>query len=105
MKNLQVLKRPIITEKSMNASNEGKYTFEVDIQARKDEIASAVEKTFGVHVKSLTTITVHGKSRRTGRKRKVVAATPTKKAIVRLAAGEKIEAFSVGGAETKGSAK
>lgn len=105
MKNLQVLKRPIITEKSMDASTKGKYTFEVDIQARKDEIASAVEKTFGVHVKSLSTITVHGKSRRTGKKRKVVAASTTKKAIVRLAAGEKIEIFNVGGTETKGSTK
>lgn len=105
MKNLQVLKRPIITEKSMNASAEGKYTFEVDTQARKDEIAKAVEKAFGVHVKGLTTITVHGKTRRTGRKRKVVAASPTKKAIVRLTAGEKIDVFSAGGAETKGSTK
>jgi len=95
MKNEQVFKKPIVTEKSLAAAALGKYTFEVDSRAEKGEIARAVERAFGVHVVSLRTIRKKGKTRRSGSRRKKIVVSGTKKAIVKLRSGEKIEAFTV----------
>lgn len=99
MKQTQVLKRPVITEKSLMAATFGQYTFEVDTQAKKPEIARAIEKAFGVHVKSLKTINLKGKKRRFGRRRAEIALPDKAKAIAKLAQGEKIDLFSVPGQE------
>lgn len=79
-----VLKRPLVTEKSTLSLSEGKYTFEVDRQATKKEIAKAVEDTFGVHVKGVQTIRIK------------TLQSDWKKAIVQLAEGEKIDIFETG---------
>ena len=88
-----VIIRPVITEKSMNAMGEKKYTFLVHPEANKTQIKEAVEKMFeGTKVKSVNTINRDGKKKRRGM---VVGKTAkTKKAIVALTEESKdIEIF------------
>lgn len=88
----QVLRRPLVTEKT-NGLRELKndYVFEVASDANKIEIRQAVERLFGVQVKSVRTAVVRGKFRRT---KKGVGQKPNwKKAIVTLDAGQTIELF------------
>ena len=88
-----VIIRPVITEKSMNAMGEKKYTFLVHPEANKTQIKEAVEKMFeGTKVKSVNTINNDGKKKRRGM---VVGKTAkTKKAIVALTEESKdIEIF------------
>ena len=88
-----VIIRPVITEKSMNAMGEKKYTFLVHPEANKTMIKEAVEKMFdGTKVKSVNTMNLDGKKKRRGM---VVGKTAkTKKAIVALTEESKdIEIF------------
>ena len=88
-----VILKPIVTEKSMNAMGEKKYTFMVHPEANKSQIKEAVEKMFeGTKVKSLNTINLDGKNKRRGM---VVGKTAkSKKAIVALTEDSKdIEIF------------
>lgn len=83
MKNLyQVLKKPVITEKSMAQAMRGKYTFEVEKRCSKEEVGRAVEKVFKVTVLGVRTANAHDGG---------------KKATVTLKEGDKIELFEVGG--------
>lgn len=88
----QVLRRPLITEKSTIAREEQNVvTFAVDPRANKHEIRNAVETLFDVKVTDVRTIRMPRKSRRLGR---FVGRRPEwKKAIVRLAQGQRIEFF------------
>ena len=61
-----IIKRPIVTEKSMGQTAERKYTFEVAKDVNKIEIKKAVEQAFGVKVKSVNTMVVLGKIKRQG---------------------------------------
>ena len=96
MANIQyydVILKPVITEKSMNALTEKKYTFLVHPEANKTMIKEAVEKMFpGTKVDSVNTMNQMGKKRRRGM---IVGRTAkTKKAIVKLTADSKeIEIF------------
>ena len=96
MANIQyydVILKPVVTEKSMNAMAEKKYTFLVHPEANKAQIKEAVEKMFeGTKVKSVNTINSDGKKKRRGM---VVGKTAkTKKAIVALTEESKdIEIF------------
>ncbi|MCL6489037.1 MAG: 50S ribosomal protein L23 [Alicyclobacillus mali] len=82
-----LIKRPIITERSTELMEENKYVFEVDRRANKVEIRKAIEKLFDVQVESVHTMNVHGKQKRVG---KFVGRTPDwKKAIVKLKPGSK----------------
>lgn len=56
-----IIVKPIITEKSNDAMQEGKYTFKVAKNATKPEIAKAVEKLFNVKVLKVNTINIDGK--------------------------------------------
>ena len=86
-----IIKRPIITEQSMAAATEKKYTFEVAKDANKIEIAKAVEELFGVKVAKVNTMHVRGRSRRMGMHR---GFTPDwKKAIVTLTEDSKTIEF------------
>ncbi len=87
----EVLKRPLITEKSTTLQVEGKYAFEVDKKATKHQIKQAVEKAFNVKVTAVNIVTLRGKTRRLGRR--LVPAHPWKKAIVTLQPGDTIELF------------
>ena len=88
-----VILKPIVTEKSMNAMGEKKYTFLVHPEANKAQIKEAVEKMFeGTEVKNVRTMNMDGKKKRRGM---VVGKTAkTKKAIVALTENRKdIEIF------------
>ena len=88
-----VILKPIVTEKSMNAMGEKKYTFMVHPEANKSQINEAVEKMFeGTKVKSVNTMNMDGKNKRRGM---VVGKTAkSKKAIVALTEDSKdIEIF------------
>ena len=93
VKYYDVILKPVVTEKSMNAMTEKKYTFLVHTDATKNQIKEAVEKMFeGTKVKSVNTMNQNGKNRRRGM---VVGKTSkSKKAIVTLTADSKdIEIF------------
>lgn len=84
---------PIITEKSMAAIADKKYTFKVASDANKIEIKEAVEQLFGdgIQVAKVNTISVRGRNRRMGR---YTGTTPAwKKAIVTLTEKSKTIAF------------
>ncbi len=87
----EIIIRPVLTEKSYRALEEGKYTFEVHPKANKIEIAKAVEKVFNVRVKSVNTVNVKSKPRRLGWHQGRTRVW--KKAIVTLEPGQKIEFF------------
>lgn len=86
-----VIKRPVISEKSYDLLAENKYTFYVNPDANKIEIKKAIEEIFNVTVLNVNTMNVKGKTKRMGR---AVGKTPDrKKAIVSLKEGDKIEVF------------
>ncbi len=86
-----IIIKPVITEASMDALRNGKYTFRVMKTANKHEIKAAVERAFGVKVEKVNTVSVRGKTRRMGR---YEGTTPAwKKAIVTLAKGSKTISF------------
>ena len=89
-----VILKPVVTEKSMNAMAERKYTFLVHPEANKTMIKEAVEKMFpGTKVSSVNTMNMDGKTKRRGPTFGKTA--KTKKAIVQLTADSKeIEIFS-----------
>ncbi len=86
-----VLLAPVISEKSYGLLDENKYTFIVHPDANKTEIKIAVEQVFSVTVLGVNTINRRGKQKRSrtgvGRRKN------TKRAIVSLAAGDRIELF------------
>ena len=86
-----ILLRPVISEKSYRLVDDGKYTFLVAPGANKTQIRQAVEEIFHVKVTGVNTINRPGKRRRTRFGWGTRAAT--KRAIVSLAAGERIDVF------------
>ena len=84
----------VLTEKSLNASKVGKYTFWVDFGLTKNQVKRQVEQIFGVHVKSVRTINYRGRHEVNyrGKMRKIM---PRKKAIVSIGEKEKIDLFEV----------
>lgn len=93
IKYYDVILKPVVTEKSMNAMAEKKYTFLVHPEANKSQIKEAVEKMFeGTVVKSVNTMNNDGKKKRRGMT--VGRTAKTKKAIVALTEESKeIEIF------------
>ncbi len=87
-----VLREPIITEKSTELAEGGKYVFEVDPRANKLQIREAVEIAFGVRVRKVNVISVRGATRRIGRGRPG-RERDWKKAIVTLHEGYEIRLF------------
>ena len=86
-----IIIRPVITEKSSSLMQDNKYTFIVSPKANKVEIRQAIEQIFKVKVLAVNTIRVRGKVKRLGRTQ---GKRPDyKKAIVKLAPGERIEFF------------
>ncbi|MBI4282221.1 MAG: 50S ribosomal protein L23 [Chloroflexi bacterium] len=88
----EVLRRPLITEKStILQDGQNKYAFEVDSRANKAQVKRAVEESFGVKVVDVNMLTVKGKMKRFGRR---LAQEPSwKKAVVSLRTGDKIQIF------------
>ena len=87
----QVLIRPVVTEKSTLLQEQDKYVFQVDSKANKVMIREAVEKAYDVKVLSVNTVKTHGKMKRYGPR--WTKRSDTKKAIVSLKQGERIQIF------------
>ena len=100
----EIIERPIITEKSNDQLQEGKYTFRVNKNATKVEIAKAVEKLFEVKVLKVNTMKVNGKKKRVRYKE---GKTPDwKKAIVTIDTNPQEETYlTKGGKEVKTTKK
>ena len=95
MKETEVIRRPIITEKTTIQREDGRtIVFEVAMRATKVDIKHAVERLLGSKVSSVRTVISHGKVKRQGR---FAGQRPDwKKAYVRLRAGEKVPEFLEG---------
>ena len=84
-----IIKAPIITEKSSQLAANNVITFSVDTRANKTQIKQAIEKIFNVKVESVNTVNVKPKKKRVGRY--VGKTNKVKKAIVKLKEGSSIE--------------
>lgn len=91
----EVLRRPVVTEKSTMLAGQRKYVFEVALGANKPQIKEAVELAFDVTVEAVNTTMVRGaqKRNRAGRPSANSSVLRWKKAIVTLAPGSSIEFF------------
>ncbi len=87
--NYEIIKAPIVTEKTNNLSNENVYVFKVDKKANKTQIKQAIESKFGVKVESVNTVNTRSKKRRVGKYTGYT--TAYKKAYVKLKEGSTIE--------------
>jgi large subunit ribosomal protein L23 len=90
----RIVRRPLVTEKSVGNTARSQYAFEVDSRANKHNIKSAVEKIFKVTVLRVNTVTVPartGRNLRRPTRRPVLTKSSWKKAIVTLKEGDKIE--------------
>lgn len=88
--------RPVISEKSMTLAQKGWYTFAVAAFSRKETIAKEIGLLYNVTVREIHTIRRKGKMHRTGRKAVIKQRPDWKKAMVRLAKGQKIAVFDIG---------
>lgn len=93
---LQIIKRPIITEKAMKLATLRQYVFQVDQNANKIEIKKAIEEMFEVNIISCRTVRIKGKKKvRMTRRGIMRGSTPNiKKAYVTLKEGQSIELVS-----------
>ena len=93
---MEVLKKPIVTEKFTAQNEVGKYAFEVAKTANKVEIKKAVEKLYGVTVEKVTTMRTQCKLKTKNTKAGVVSGRKpmVKKAVVSLKAGDVIDFYS-----------
>ncbi|MDA1097300.1 MAG: 50S ribosomal protein L23 [Chloroflexi bacterium] len=88
---LEILRRPIVTEKYTASQEMGKYAFEVHTSANKNQIAEAVEFAFHVKVRAVNTMMVRPTEKTLGRR--TFKTKRWKKAIVTLQAGDRIDVF------------
>jgi large subunit ribosomal protein L23 len=94
MKNpYDIIKRPLITEKTTKLVDEGKYTFEVMPGVNKIEVKKAIEEVFKVNVVNVNIINVRKKERRVGKYEGFRPAV--RKAIVTLQKGQTLDVFEV----------
>ena len=91
MDSFEVLRRPLVTEKSTAFQDEGRYVFEVSPNATKHQVKRAVEQAFDVRVMKVNTMNMKGKKKSFGPR--IVARPSWKKAIVKLAPGQTITIF------------
>ena len=88
-----VILRPIVSEKSYALLDDGAYTFVVHPDANKVEIRQAVEAIFNVRVRKVNTLNRKGKRKRNRRAFTFGKRADTKRAVVTLAAGDRIDLF------------
>jgi large subunit ribosomal protein L23 len=86
-----IIRRPLLTEKSLLGSEVGQYAFEVTVDATKADVRRAVQDIFNVRVTHVTTSVYRGKTRRVGRREG--KRRNWKKATVSLAEGQMIDFF------------
>ncbi len=88
-----VILEPVVSEKSYNLLDEGAYTFKVHPDANKIEIRQAIESIFDVRVLKVTTANRKGKRKRNRRALTYGRRPDTKRAIVTLVEGDRIDLF------------
>lgn len=88
-----IIIRPVVSEKSYALIDQGTYTFLVHPDANKIEIRQAVEQIFGVRVRRVNTVNRKGKRKRNRRTFTYGQRPDTKRALVTLAPGDRIELF------------
>ncbi len=89
----QVLLKPVVSEKSYRLMEDGVYVFVVAPDAPRIEVRHAVEETFGVRVTNVNTLNRKGKLRRNRRTNTIGKRPDTKRAVVTLASGDRIDLF------------
>jgi len=91
----EIVLRPVISEKSMDQTQRGRYTFRVHDGANKLQVKQAVEELFKVQVIDVHVLNTKAKEKSRGRGRSRIKGwtSPWKKAVVTIAAGQKIEFF------------
>jgi len=90
---VEILRRPVVSEKSYALMDEGVYVFVVAPDATKVEIRLAVQQAFGVRVTKVNTLNRKGKIRRNRRSNTVGKRPSTKRAVVTLHEGDRIDLF------------
>lgn len=88
-----IIIRPVVSEKSYGLIDQGTYTFLVHPDANKIEIRQAVEQIFGVRVRRVNTLNRKGKRKRNRRTFTYGKRPDTKRAVVTLAPGDRIDLF------------
>lgn len=93
---LQIIKRPLLTEKAMSKTDQGQYVFEVNPNANKVQIRQAIEEMFEVNITSIRTARIKGKYKRRYTRRGLMEGRTNlrKKAYVTLQSGQAIELVS-----------
>ena len=86
-----IIIKPIVTEKSVDLTKDGKYTFRVHLKAHKGLIASELSKMYGVDVVDVNTSIVPGKKKRILKTRRFTKTSKWKKAIIKLKEGQKLD--------------
>jgi len=92
---MEVLKKPLVTEKVSDLNEKGKYGFVVDVNANKIEIKKAVEKMYGVTVEKVATMRYPGKEKTRYTKSRIITGRSNryKKAIVTVREGDVIDFY------------
>ncbi|HRP01240.1 MAG TPA: 50S ribosomal protein L23 [Candidatus Kapabacteria bacterium] len=100
---IQIIKRPLITEKAMNLASQRQYVFEVHPDANKIQIKEALEKVFEVNITSVRTVRIKGKNKSRFTKRGLMRGKTAlkKKAYITLKEGQSIELVSGVGGDTE----
>ncbi|HUZ09790.1 MAG TPA: 50S ribosomal protein L23 [Acidimicrobiales bacterium] len=88
-----VLIRPVVSEKTYSLMNQNVYVFVVDPRATKIDVRHAVEKAFGVRVRKVNTLNRKGKATRNRKTNTAGRRSDTKRAMVTLHSGDKIDLF------------
>lgn len=93
---MEILKKPLLTEKMTSLNEKGVYGFVVDVNANKIQIKKAIEETYGVNVDTVRTMVVAGKTKMRYTKSGVARGRKPKfkKAIVQLSEGEILDLYS-----------
>lgn len=94
---MDIILAPIITEKSMKDAKSNKFTFKVSVHANKKVIKIAIEDKFKVNVLDVATMIVKGKKKLSSARRVEILQSPWKKAVAKVAPGQKISLFDIGG--------
>lgn len=92
---MNIIKRPILTEKTQDLQKKGKYVFEVALKSNKVEIAKEIKRMYGVDATSVNTLRQFGKKKSRSTKTKVTSGITStfKKAIITVASGEVIDFY------------
>ena len=98
---MNVIIKPLVTEKSMKAVDGGRVSFQVARFASKTDIKKAIQDVFKVSVIAISTNVVKGKTKRVGKRRQEKTLTEWKKAVITLKKGDKISLFESGTEEKK----